>query len=139
MRIFVADNSPIIRERLKSMMEAVGGIDVVGESANYSESISEIRRTRPDVILVDMNIAGGTGIDLLSEIHEQDWTVTKIVLSDYSTPPYRNACMMAGADYFFDKAMDYKKLRQLIRGLASSRMLSDVDDALYASSKRKRH
>ncbi len=120
-------------------MNAVGGIDVVGESASYRESISEIQRTRPDVILVDMNIAGGTGIDLLSEIHEQDWTVTKIILSDYSTPPYRNACMTAGADYFFDKAMDYAKLRQVIRGLASSRMLSDVHDALYANSKRKRH
>jgi DNA-binding NarL/FixJ family response regulator len=139
LRVFIIDDSPIIRERLKKMMNSLGDIEIAGECSGYRESVLEISRTRPNVLFVDIKIVGGSGIDLLLEVEKKKWNMIKIVLSNYCTPAYRNACMMAGADYFFDKSMDYVKLRRIIRKLAAAASSYQVEEKLRTGSRKKRH
>ncbi len=130
LKVYIVDDSPLIRERLREMIARVENIEIVGERPDLDKSVSEIKRTKPNVLVLDIRIVGGTGFNLLLAV-EQIQDMIKIVLSNYSSPGYRNACMMAGADYFFDKSKDYPQLKNLMRRLATLESQGGDDARLF--------
>jgi DNA-binding NarL/FixJ family response regulator len=124
MRIFLVDDSVLIRERMRRMLQDIEGIEIAGETGDAREAIGTIPRARPDVILLDIHLLGGSGIDVLNALKRDGNAPVVIVLTNYAYPQYREKCLQAGADYFFVKSTEFDRvvptLQQIRQQAASS-------------------
>jgi two-component system response regulator DevR len=114
MRIFLVEDSVLIRERMRRMLQDVEGIEIAGETGDAHEAIGVIPQVRPDVILLDIHLLGGSGIDILHALKKDGQGhghgPVVIVLTNYAYPQYRDKCLQAGADYFFVKSTEFDLL-----------------------------
>lgn len=117
MNVFIADDSPLLRERLVKMLSELPGVKVVGEAEDVPQSISKIPEVTPDVVVLDIRMPGGSGIDVLSHIKKVLPDVVVIILTNYPLSQYRKKCMELGADYFFDKATEFEKVLEVVKQL----------------------
>ncbi|MBU1749568.1 MAG: response regulator transcription factor [Chloroflexi bacterium] len=126
--VFITDDSATIRERLVTLTLDLPGIVVVGQAQDAPEALAAIRRTRPDVVILDIRMPGGNGIDVLRQLKKMKPAPQVIMLTNYAYPQYRQRCKAAGADFFFDKSAEFDQippaLEQLRQGLRAE---SDAD------------
>jgi two-component system response regulator DevR len=113
-RIFVVENHPSLRERLREFLEAMQGVEYVGDAATPDGVIDGINATRPDLVLLNFQLDGGTGLDVLRAVRQRTDGIVFVVLTQHTVPQYRRACLEAGAHYFFDKTNDLAKIRRVI-------------------------
>jgi DNA-binding NarL/FixJ family response regulator len=114
MKVYVVDDSPLVRERLVALLSEVEGVDVVGSADNAEEGIAGIALRDPDAVILDIRMPSGSGISVLEEIKKHERTPTVIMLTNYPYPQYRKKCMDAGADYFFDKSSEFHKVTEVL-------------------------
>ncbi len=118
MKIFIADDSPILRERLNAMLSDLPRIEIIGEAGNVAEAIESIRALHPDVVILDIRMPGGSGIEVLENIKKMKAAPAVIMLTNYPDPQYKKKCMALGAEYFFDKSTEFKKAGDVCEQLA---------------------
>ncbi|MBF8296590.1 MAG: response regulator receiver protein [Bacteroidetes bacterium] len=118
MKIFVADDSSIIRERIVRMLENVPNARVVGEAADGAEALRSIPETKPDLVILDLKMPIAGGIEILPLIKGLSTPPIVMVLTNYATSHHREACAKLGADYFFDKSREFEKAIEVIESLA---------------------
>jgi DNA-binding NarL/FixJ family response regulator len=116
-QVFIADDSLIVRERLVVMLDELAGIEIVGQAENVAEAISAIRKLQPDVVILDIRMPGGSGIDVLQNIKQDKAAPMVIILTNYPYPGYRQKCMNAGADFFLDKSTEFDQIPELFERL----------------------
>jgi|WetSurMetagenome_2_1015567.scaffolds.fasta_scaffold373847_1 DNA-binding NarL/FixJ family response regulator len=117
MKVFIADDSSIVCERLTSMISDLQGMEIVGCTASAIEAACRIRELKPDAVILDIRMLGGNGIDVLSTIKKQKGSPLVIILTNYPYPQYREKCERLGADFFFDKSADFEKVFQVLEKL----------------------
>jgi DNA-binding NarL/FixJ family response regulator len=119
MNVFLVDDSPVIRQRLKRMVADVQEVKVIGEAGDAHEAMNAILIQKPDVVILDIHLLNGSGIDILQGLKKETPAPAVIVLTDYPYPQYRQKCTEAGADFFFVKSTDFGQvvpaLKQLIQ------------------------
>jgi DNA-binding NarL/FixJ family response regulator len=116
--VFIVDDLPTMRERLEELVSDIEGVEIVGNAGTPGEAIAGILRTRPDCVLLDYQLVGGTGVDVLRAVHPQSPGTAFIVLTNHATPQHRRACLDAGARYFFDKSTEFGHIRGAIAEIA---------------------
>ena len=121
MKVFIADDSGVVRERLKEMLSELPGIEIVGQAENGAQATKLIEELSPDVVILDIRMPKGNGINVLENIKGDNPTLIVIMLTNYPYPQYRKRCRKAGADYFFDKATEFEKVTEVLKGLVTSR------------------
>jgi DNA-binding NarL/FixJ family response regulator len=119
LRVFVVEDSAPIRRRIMDNLGALGGFDVVGFAESEYEAVDAIDRLRPDVIVADIRLREGNGIDVVRHVRAADpvprpWIY---ILTNYAYPEYRAHCSLAGADAFFDKSSEYDRFLVQLRRL----------------------
>lgn len=119
--VFIVDDSTSIRLRLNEMLRCMSGVAIVGEAGSAPAAVDGILRTHPDSVLLDLNLMGKSGIDVLRAIHPQAPDIVFIVLTNHSEPQYRRACARAGARYFLDKSTEFERVREVIAEIAATR------------------
>ena len=119
--VFIVDDSPLIRTRLAEMVTAMSGMRLVGEAATANEAIAGIKRTQPDAVLLDQNLMGRTGLDVLRAIRPHSPGIVFVVLTNHSEPQYRRASIEAGATYFLDKSSEFGRVSDVLAEIASTR------------------
>ena len=112
--IFIVDALPTMRERLSELVSDIEGVTIVGDAGTPAEAIDGILRTRPDCVLLDYQLVGGTGVDVLRAVHPRSPDIAFIVLTNHATPQHRRVCLDAGARYFFDKSTEFVQIRDAI-------------------------
>lgn len=112
-KILIADDSLIVRERLVTMLDELAGIEIVGQAENVAEAISAIRRLQPHIVILDIRMPGGSGIDVLQQIKQDEVRPIVIILTNYPYPGYRQKCLQAGADFFLDKSTEFDQIPEL--------------------------
>jgi len=117
MKVLIVDDSAAIRERLKAMISEIPGVEVVGEAEDGTQAVEETKRLNPDVVVMDIKMPGMNGIDALMGIKEYRPSIIVTMLTNYPYPQYRKKCMALGADYFFNKAAEFEKVREIIEKL----------------------
>ena len=118
MKVFLVDDSVVIRQRLKRMLADVEQLQVIGEAGDAQAATTDaILEQKPDVILLDIHLLDGSGIDVLERLKKANPTVVVIILTDYPFPQYRQKCMEAGADYFFVKSTQFDQVIPALRQL----------------------
>jgi DNA-binding NarL/FixJ family response regulator len=110
MKVFVVDDSAIIRDRLKRLLADEADIQTVGESSGAHQAIAAIREHKPDVVLLDIQLVNGNGIEVLEQVKKMQPAPAVIILTDYPYPEYRDKCIRAGADYFFVKSIEFDQV-----------------------------
>lgn len=108
-RAFLADDSLAIRQRLATLL-ADAGIDVVGEAATPQACVDGILAARPDVVVLDVQLEGGSGLQVLQAVRSADPDVAFVVFSNNSAPAYRKRYLGAGAVRFLDKSAEFDQL-----------------------------
>jgi DNA-binding NarL/FixJ family response regulator len=116
-KVFIADDSRIVRERLITLLNELAGVEVVGQAENVAETISAIGNLQPDVVILDIRMPGGSGIDVLRQIKEDGMWPIVIILTNYPFPGYRQRCLQAGADFFLDKSIEFDQIPALFEQL----------------------
>jgi len=121
LKVYVVDDSELVRERLIDMVSEIEGVEVVGETGDLRGAEVSIRELRPDAVILDIRLPGGNGITLLREMKRERSAATVIVLTNYPYPQYREECLDAGADYFLYKATEFGKVGEILNRMAGSR------------------
>lgn len=117
--MFIVDDSPVIRERLREMLAEIENVTVVGDAVDVPTAQQGIEAMNPDVAIVDIRMPGGSGIDVVRSLKRgRPGGPSFIMYTNYGLPQYRQASADAGADFFFDKATDSQRLADAIRMLA---------------------
>ncbi len=117
MKVFIADDSELMRERLVAMLSELPDIEIIGQARDGLEAIDLIQKLKPEVVILDIRMPGKSGIDVLQNIKENDPTTRVIMFTNYPYPQYRDKCLKAGADFFFDKSTDFDQLIQVLNTL----------------------
>ncbi len=117
MKVFIVDDSALVRERIIAMISEHPEIEIIGQAKNAPEGINSILKLKPDVVILDIRMSGGNGIEVLKNIKKNKCAPTIIILTNYPYPQYRKKCMEAGADYFFDKSTEFNKIIEVIKKL----------------------
>jgi DNA-binding NarL/FixJ family response regulator len=118
LRIVIADDSSLIRERLVELVSAVEGVAVVGQTENACGTIRAIQRLGPDVVILDIRLAEGDGLRVLKTVKAGGSPPVIIVLTAFPYPQYRRKCLEAGAEYFLDKATEFDQIASVLERLA---------------------
>lgn len=119
-KVFIVDDSVWIRARLAEVLLGLPDVRVVGEAATASAAVAGILRTRPDSVVLDLNLLGHTGLDVIRAVRPEAPAVVFIVLTNHCESQYRDACMAAGATYFLDKSRDFERVPSVIAEIAAS-------------------
>jgi DNA-binding NarL/FixJ family response regulator len=87
---------------------------VVGQAQDVPGCLGAIRQTRCDVVILDIHMPGGNGIEVLREVKKMDPAPGVIMLTNYAYAAYRRKCAEAGADFFLDKSTEFDQLPQAL-------------------------
>lgn len=119
MRVFVVEDSSLIRKRIIDNVRSLGNFDVVGFAESEREAVDAIVRMQPDVVVTDIRLKEGSGIEVVRKLREKLTVAPKIyVLTNYAYPEYRRQCSLVGADGFFDKSAEYDSFLTALRAVA---------------------
>ena len=125
-KVFVADDSIVLRERVLEMLRDIPGVEVLGCAEDGLHAITSIRSLRPDAVVLDIQMPRGTGLDVLKNIKHDGGRPIVVVFTNFPYPQYRKRALEFGADYFFDKTTEFDKLRELFGQLTGSLELQET-------------
>lgn len=110
-RVFLVEDSPLIRRRIIDNLLSIGGFVVVGFAESEDDAVAAIAETKPDVIVTDIRLREGNGIEVVRQVRQApaDSPPKIYVLSNYASAEYRRECELVGADAFFDKSGEYDR------------------------------
>jgi DNA-binding NarL/FixJ family response regulator len=108
-RVFLADDSALIRARVAAILDD-GGMAVVGEAETPQSSIAGILGTQPDVVVLDVQLEGGSGLEVLRAVRTARPRIGFVVFSNNAGPAYRKRYLGEGADRFLDKTTEFDQL-----------------------------
>jgi len=108
------DDSPVVRERLATLLSDLPSVEIVGQAEIAFEAISATRRLKPDVMLLDISMPGGSGIHVLEMVKKERPAPLVIMLTNFAHEQYRQKCLQLGADYFFDKSTEFEKVLSVL-------------------------
>jgi len=122
-KVFIADDSLIVREHLVTLLDELAGIEIVGQAENVTDAISMIRTLQPDAVILDIRMPGGSGLDVLRNIKKDGVVSMVIILTNYPYQIYRQKCLQAGADFFLDKSTEFDQIPSLFEHLKQGSMV----------------
>ena len=117
--LIVDDNKKYI-QRLIDLLNELGDDDSIATANDYEQAVSMIAKQKPDIVLLDINMPGKSGIEVLNYIKEGGWGCKVIMVSNHSNESYRQLCLEAGADYFLDKSREFGLIPSLIQEMSES-------------------
>jgi len=112
-RIFLAGYSSLIRERMAAVL-AARGMTVVGHGGTARECIDEILATRPDVVVLEVQLEGGSGLPVLRAVRLLEPGIACVVFTVHTEPAFCLRYLAEGAQRFLDKATEFAQLADAI-------------------------
>jgi len=120
MRVLIADDSRLVVERLVTALAKVRGIEIVGQAGTAAETTEGIQRLRPDIVILDICMPEGSGIDVIEDLKKDPSAPVVIVLTNHAQPQYRKKCLASGAAFFFDKSAEFENVVEVLRNLVAN-------------------
>ena len=114
-RVFIADDHPIVRRGIRDLLETEGDLELIGEATNGRDAVSEAARLNPDVILMDLVMAPVDGIEATRQIKEQNPDSKILILTSFATDDKVFPAIKAGALGYLIKDTGPEDLVQAIR------------------------
>jgi DNA-binding NarL/FixJ family response regulator len=119
-RVFAVEDSAVFVSAIEEMLSGIPGVSMTGSAADARVAVQEIQRLSPDVIILDLQLRSGTGIDVLRAVRRSAArTPVSIVFSSCLDESCRKFCRRHGADFILDKSENYSQLAEVIRSIAT--------------------
>ncbi|PYU64538.1 MAG: hypothetical protein DMG49_26400 [Acidobacteria bacterium] len=120
MRVLIADDSAPVVQSLTDLLRDVPGIELAGQAGDVPEAIRCIHETKPDAVILDLQMPGGSGLDVLRAVRPNHPSLCVLICTNYPYPQYRDECLAAGANHFLDKSTEFEKIPAILRELVRS-------------------
>jgi DNA-binding NarL/FixJ family response regulator len=117
LKVLIVEDSEVVTRRIRSMLKEMTHVTVVGEAINGTEALAITDTMDPDVVLLDIHLPGMNGVEILKEIKLNHGRTCVMMLTNYSDLHHRKRCKEAGADYFFDKSIEFEKVPDVLTTL----------------------
>lgn len=155
-RILIVDDHEVVRTGLRTLLSRKPGLDVVGEAGSVATAIAEAARVSPDVVIMDIRLPDGSGVEACRELRGADPATKVIMLTSYADEEAVLASIVAGASGYLLKQVRAQALVEAIETVANGGSLLDpsvmnkvlermrkmemggVDEGLAALSERER-
>ena len=117
--ILIVDDNVSFIDRMIAILDEVSNIGYIDVAPDYNEAYRILTEEKPDVVLLDINLPGKNGIDLLKKIKQLETTCRVIMITNHADGYYRQLCNDLGADHFLDKSNDFAKVPGIISGFSN--------------------
>jgi two-component system, NarL family, response regulator DevR len=136
-RVFLVDDHEIVRRGVAELIDRESDLEVVGEAGTVRQAIGRISATRPDVVVLDVRLPDGSGIDLCRTIRSTDPTIACLMLTAYDDDDASYAAVLAGAAGYVLKDIRGLTLLEGIRRVAAGHTLlpAGIGERVAASLK----
>jgi len=131
-RIMIAEDQAMVRQALVALLGLEPDIEVVAQAATGDEAVAMVRKHQPDVAVLDIEMPGGTGIEVARQLHQGGFAGRVVIVTTFGRPGYLRAAMSAGASGFLLKDSPAAELAAAIRRVAKGERV--VDPALAAAA-----
>ena len=118
-KVFLVEDAPLLRERLEAMLNAIPGVQTVGYAVDAEPAVEGILAAGADAVVLDIQLARGSGFDVLRALQSRAPQIAVYVLTNFATDGYRKAAERLGARGFFDKSHDIPLLREALAASAA--------------------
>jgi DNA-binding NarL/FixJ family response regulator len=118
--VLLVDDSPIVCERLTALILQLHRSIQVAVSQDGTRAQEEFVLLRPDAVVLDLELPGASGFDLIAQFKLRHPACVVIVLTTYAYPEFRENALRLGADYFFSKTMEFERVTDVLSGLVAS-------------------
>ena len=143
-RILIVDDHPSVREGLALRISLHADLEVCGEAESEEQAVALVKQLKPDLVLVDISLKSGHGLELIKRIRSLDPAVKMLVISGFQESLYAERAYRAGAMGYLNKQESSEKMIEAIRTvLAGERFLSPeisrrlISQALGSSDRKK--
>ncbi len=123
--IAIVDDSEIIRERIVHRINKCDNFQITWQAENAESTYCCYNKNTPAVLILDIQLPDGSGIDILEKIKSENPLTKIIMLTNYPSLPFRNKCIKAGADYFFDKSTEFEKVFEVLKELVQKEQIKN--------------
>ena len=137
-KVFLADDHAVVRDGLRALLEAQADITVVGDAADGRQAVDQVRKLRPDVVVMDIAMPDLNGIEATQQIRESCPSTRVVILSMHSSPEHVFRALQAGARGYLIKESAGKEVAVAVRALHAgrryfSRQITDtvIDDYIH--------
>lgn len=120
-RVILCDDHAVVRRGIRDTLSEAVDLKVVGEAGSYSEVRELLRSTPCDVLVLDLNLPGRGGLEVLASLRETDTPIKVLVVSMFPEDQYAIRCLRAGAQGYLNKAGNPAELIEAVRTIAQGR------------------
>lgn len=125
LKILIVDDHEVVRLGLRSLLSRRGGFAVIGEAGSVAEALAEVHRHQPDVVIMDVRLPDGSGVEACREIRSEYPAIKVIMLTSYSDDEAIFASIMAGASGYLLKQIRGQSLAEAVETVARGGTLLD--------------
>jgi len=108
MDIVIVDDSVLVRVRLERLFAENPKLKIIGHAGNSVEALRIVQERKPDAVILDISMPGENGIEAMKKIKNINKNIVVIILTNYTGKQFKTLCYKAGADYFFDKSLEFQ-------------------------------
>ncbi len=124
-RLLIVDDHQVTRVGLRTLLAACPEFEVVGEAASVAETLQAVEQLKPDLLLLDLRLSGGSGIEVCQRLQRQGLDIKVLVLTSYADDSLVFEAISAGADGYLLKEIHADKLIQAIHDVAEGKSILD--------------
>jgi two-component system, NarL family, response regulator DevR len=124
-RVLIVDDHEVVRVGLRTLLSSVPSIEVVGEASSAATALPEVKRTLPNVVLLDVRLGDGNGFDVCRQIQTLEQDVRVLVLTSFADDNIIVDAISAGADGYLLKEVNREALISAIEKVASGQSVLD--------------
>ncbi len=141
LRVLLVDDHEVVRSGVKALLQATEDIVVTGEASSVREAVDEADRTRPDVVVMDVRLVDGSGIEATREIRARHPKTAVVMLTSFADDEALFASIMAGASGYVLKQVRGGELVRAIRTVGKGESLLDpaVTSAVLERLRKGKH
>jgi two-component system NarL family response regulator len=123
-RVFLADDHPLIRTGLSLAFEGDHKVSIIGTADNGCDAVERIKKLKPDIVLMDIDMPGLSGIAAIKALREKFPDMLFLVLSTYNDRRYLQDSLAAGANGYLLKTISLESLANLLVDITDNREVS---------------
>lgn len=138
-KVLLADDHALVRAGIRSLLESLPGVQVVGETGDGLEAVELVRRNPPDVILLDVTLPGLNGLEAAARIVQLGVPTRVLMLSMHASPDYAARAFAAGALGYLNKDAAFDELSEAIEEVCAGRryLCRAIDDDVVRELERR--
>jgi len=128
-RVFIVDDHPLVRRGLASLVGDEPQLTICGETGTMDGALLQILEARPDLVIIDLSLRDGHGLDLIKQVHDADSSIKTLALSIHEAAIFAERSLQAGAAGYLNKSCANEELALAIRQILDGRIYLSAPDS----------